>query len=641
MAVYYKFKSARDYESISINGPFISVGKLKEKIVVSKRLGSGTDFDLLVTHAKSNEEYLDEATLIPKYTSVIVCRVPGLPLAPIVVEQQRKVEDEVAVNISVTKCPEESDWEDFGGDLYATSDLLPVQSSNLVTEAPSTNKDDENSKVKALIDDTPKAASINKDDENRMIKAIIDTPALDWRSQVSDGFGPGRGFGRDAGRPMVTGQGFGFQRNTPPQGYVCHRCNVPGHFIKHCPTNGDSNYDIKKVKPPTGIPRSMLMPNPVGSYALSNGVVAVVKPNEAAFEKEMEGLSSNHFSNSSSNIPSEFLCPLCNDVMKDAALTKCCFTSFCDKCIRGCIISKSICVCGAKGILADDLIPNKTLRETISRMVEQVNTSSENAGSTFHVSDMDAASCAHPKAPSSTSSSASKGEQKVSPANKETKKRKIEVAATDSKVVSVPPQKSEILMATRDVDMSEVTYDSMIVKERAPQGSAQQVEEKVPQKLATNEADNLWKTFQNPGIENYMMPMCPPSAYNSYWNSMQPVMPGFIPPYGAMQMMDYGLGPSNMTFGGVLPQYPFYNPPVVPPQRNFTEDQEFGRKVSSGRDFSSMKSEHNSIPSSTEYHSNRRKQSEWSSQTSSTIAEGGKLNKKRRLSNESSRLKGR
>lgn len=53
-----------------------------------------------------------------------------------------------------------------------------------------------------------------------------------------------------------------------------------GHFIQHCPTNGDPSFDIKRVKPPTGIPKSMLMATPDGSYALSSGAVAVLKPNE-------------------------------------------------------------------------------------------------------------------------------------------------------------------------------------------------------------------------------------------------------------------------------------------------------------------------------------------------------------------------
>ena len=55
MAVYYKFKSARDYDSIPMDGPFISVGTLKEKIFESKHLGRGTDFDLVVTNAQTNE----------------------------------------------------------------------------------------------------------------------------------------------------------------------------------------------------------------------------------------------------------------------------------------------------------------------------------------------------------------------------------------------------------------------------------------------------------------------------------------------------------------------------------------------------------------------------------------------------------
>jgi hypothetical protein len=49
------------------------------------------------------------------------------------------------------------------------------------------------------------------------------------------------------------------------------------------------------------------------------------------------------------------------------------------------IISKTRCVCGKKNVLADDLLPNKTLRHTINRILEGANSSSETAGSTFAV----------------------------------------------------------------------------------------------------------------------------------------------------------------------------------------------------------------------------------------------------------------
>lgn len=52
--------------------------------------------------------------------------------------------------------------------------------------------------------------------------------------------------------------------------------------------------------------------------------------------------------------------------------------------IRHEIISKARCVCGAKNILADDLLPNRTLRDAISRFLESqasAATSSGNVGS--------------------------------------------------------------------------------------------------------------------------------------------------------------------------------------------------------------------------------------------------------------------
>lgn len=42
----------------------------------------------------------------------------------------------------------------------------------------------------------------------------------------------------------------------PYPGYVCKRCGMSGHYIKYCPTNGDSNFDRRPV--PHGIPLSTL-----------------------------------------------------------------------------------------------------------------------------------------------------------------------------------------------------------------------------------------------------------------------------------------------------------------------------------------------------------------------------------------------
>ncbi|KAF5477513.1 hypothetical protein F2P56_004146 [Juglans regia] len=680
MAVYYKFKSAKDYDSIPMDGPFISVGTLKEKIFESKHLGRGTDFDLVVTNAQTNEEYLDEAMLIPKNTSVLIRRVPGRPRLPIVTGQEPKVENKMdeaepeksslpVTDASTMKYPEDSEWDEFGNDLYAIPEVLPVQSNNLILEALPTNIADEESKIKALID----------------------TPALDWQRQGPDGYGPGRGFGRGIGGRMG-GRGFGFERKTPPPGYICYRCKVPGHFIQHCPTNGDPSFDIKRVKPPTGIPKSMLMATPDGSYALSSGAVAVLKPNEAAFEKEIEGLPSTR---SVGELPPELHCPLCKEVMKDAVLTsKCCFESFCDKCIRDHIMSKAVCVCGAKNILADDLLPNKTLRDTINRILEGGNSSADNAGSTFQVQDMESARCPQPKIPSPTLSAASKGEHKPLPINEENPH--IRDNTDDGKAATAPQQIAERVRAAKTA-MSEATRESVSVKEpAASQGSAPLAEEEVQQKVAISEAgkkkkkkklrmpsnDLQWKTSQDLAAENYMMPYGP-SAFNPYWTGMQPGMDYMAPYPGNMPFTGYGLGPFDMPFGGIVPQDPFagqgYMFPPVPPQRDlsefsmgmngpppimsreefearkadlrrkrenerrgereFSKDREFGREVSSSGDISSMKLKSKPVPtsSSADHHSYQRHRSERSPDRPARELEPPQRPPKRKSDNHHSR----
>ncbi|KAM7272416.1 hypothetical protein ACFE04_027079 [Oxalis oulophora] len=668
MAVYYKFKSARDYDSIPVDVPFISVGLLKEKIFESKHLGRGTDFDLVITNAQTDQEYLDEEMLIPKNTSVLIRRVPGRPRMRIVTEQEPKVESKVEdtqpeksdfpnVDSSTMKYPDDSEWDEFGNDLYTIPEILPVPTSNLVVDAPPASKIDEESKLQALID----------------------TPALDWQRQCPDGFGGGRGFGRGmTGR--MGGRGFGrlgMERKTTPPGYICHRCKVPGHFIQHCPTNGDPNFDVKRVKPPTGIPKSMLMATPDGSYALPSGAVAVLKPNEAAFEKEIEGMPSTRHVG---DLPPEFHCPLCKEVMKDAVLTsKCCFKSFCDKCIRDYIISKGMCVCGASNILADDLLPNKTLRDTINRILESGNSSAENAGSTYQVQDMESARCPPlpNKIPSPTTSAASRGEQR--PVNIRQTLTINKEASIEEKTIPAPgpPQVSEGMNTAVIVpDASEAT--SMSAKEPLSQGSVLLVDDEVQQKMAALEAgkkkkkkkvrahtnDLQWKTSHDYPVDNYnMMPMGP-AAFNPFWNGMQPGM-DFMgpPPYGGPMpfMGGYG-GPMafDMPFGGGVfpPPDPFaaqgFMFPPVPPHRDLSElgmgmhaalppvlsreefearkadlrrkrenerqaerafpgDREFCRETSSGMDGLSMKSKskhvHHSSNLEHEHHHNRTERS--------------------------------
>ncbi|KAF8672578.1 hypothetical protein HU200_049264 [Digitaria exilis] len=568
MAVYYKFKSARDFDSIPIEGQFISVANLKERIFESKHLGRGTDFDLMISNAQTDEEYADEATMIPKNTSVLIRRIPGRPRKPIVTEpEESKVAEDVVevtpaasafLGDSSMKYPEESEWDDeFGNELYVSDSVLSQPASQAVD------------------------ASENKVDEDSKIKALIDTSVLDY-SQIPDGYGSGRGYGRGMGGRMMAGRGFGrgLERKTPPPGYVCHRCKVPGHFIQHCPTNGDARYDVRRMKPPTGIPKSMLMQTPDGSYALPSGAGAVLKPNEAAFEKEIEGLPTTR---PVGDLPPELRCPLCKEVMKDAVLTsKCCFRSFCDKCIRDYIINKSVCVCGATSILADDLLPNKTLRETISRILEAPPTSStENVGSMVQVQDMESALPVQHKVRSPAVSAASKEEVKaVTPVDESpdaeslngAQATNIDVSSSDKKATPIPDvaegtMESKYVKEDKPVEVAPVAKDS---QEKLPAGEqALAVKKKKKKKArAPGNADEQWKNFQDFGAENFAgMPLGPTGAFNPYWGGGVPLPMDYMgaPFPGPMPYMGYPPAPFDPFGGGVLPQDPFMPPGYMMP----------------------------------------------------------------------------
>lgn len=102
---------------------------------------------------------------------------------------------------------------------------------------------------------------------------------------------------------------------------------------------------------------------------------------------------------------------------------------------------------------------------------------------------MESARCPQPRLPSPTSSAASKGELKITPVNEETSN--IQDIADETKAVSAPQQTSEQVRIPRVADVSEATHESISVKEPASQGSAQQVEEEVQQKLVPTEAGNV------------------------------------------------------------------------------------------------------------------------------------------------------
>jgi hypothetical protein len=55
--IYYKFKAAKDsdYDVFTFDGPGATVFDLKREIITAKKLGKGTDFDLAIYNAQTDD----------------------------------------------------------------------------------------------------------------------------------------------------------------------------------------------------------------------------------------------------------------------------------------------------------------------------------------------------------------------------------------------------------------------------------------------------------------------------------------------------------------------------------------------------------------------------------------------------------
>ncbi|KAK1298949.1 hypothetical protein QJS10_CPB14g00437 [Acorus calamus] len=204
--------------------------------------------------------------------------------------------------------------------------------------------------------------------------------------------------------------------------------------------------------------------------------------------------------------------------------------------IRDHILSKFKCVCGAANVLADDLLPNKTLRETIDRMLESSSGSAENTRSFPQVQDLVSAHPSQLKAPSPTLSALS------------SKKRMSgDIAA------NVPPQSAE-KKTSNSTDQSGVTLDSISTKVRTSQEGGLPSEEDQRKPMVSKQVSDMQRKedFEDYGAEAIPLGQ---NGYNPYWGAMQ--MQCGVDPYVAYPLSMPYMGPFDASFGGALPQYPF------------------------------------------------------------------------------------
>ena len=339
--VFYKFKSAKDFDTCTFDGTGISVFDLKREIMAAKKLGKGTlDFDLVLNNAQTNEEYLDDQYMIQRNTSVLVSRKPSSKpgkgtaqryvgavagaLAPTAKSiNQSNLMAQHALNPSGLPAKQYPPNNRFNASNQSASNRFNPAHSSTVSDPPATVNEE----------DAIKQMFVQQNEQWKQNQDRIALNPMYVR--------PMRGRGR--GMPGGYVQQPYTSRIPPPEGYICYRCGEKGHYINECPTMGDKNYDNRpRLKRTTGIPKTFLKTVEKKDNMDSNvmltqtGELVEVATNDDDWQR-MHSLRKTYLGIGDvyemAPILPEFECKLCTKLLREAVTAPCCNSNFCDECM--------------------------------------------------------------------------------------------------------------------------------------------------------------------------------------------------------------------------------------------------------------------------------------------------------------------
>ncbi|GAK62350.1 zinc knuckle domain-containing protein [Moesziomyces antarcticus] len=393
-SVYYKFKSQKEPSRITFDGTGISVWDLKREIILQNKMGRGTDFDLGIYNADTNDEYKDDNFLVPRSTQVIVRRLP--PSKPGRGTAQNYVADingaadttgasrfSSTANAGGVK-PTDARSQSYRGPMTMRFDGRDASAAQPPSGGPSSSAAGLDPKAAATGDEADRIAAMFQatteqwdETQERMSHATY----RDRSGQVRRGGPP---------RPMTTQRPQHMPDRPPPIGYVCFRCGKPGHWIQECPTNDDKEYDNRpRFKRTTGIPKSMLktVEQPTeedqraGVMLTADGTYVVARVDQESWRRNRVRTKPLTQSDVYQSPPTDttLACPLCSKLLREAVVTPCCKTKYCEECIQTHLLEHEFMCAECDKRIADleQLKPDEETRKKVKEYIRETIEQSE------------------------------------------------------------------------------------------------------------------------------------------------------------------------------------------------------------------------------------------------------------------------
>ncbi|AGO10522.1 AaceriABR070Cp [[Ashbya] aceris (nom. inval.)] len=343
--IFYRFRSQKDPSRILFDGTGITVFDLKRDIIQENKLGDGTGFQLRLYNPDTGEEYDDDGTVVPRSSMVIVRRAPA--------------EHGLAGNASRYV---------QGRPRVAARAQGPAVGGSFGSYV---------------------AGGVGGGTEEERIARMFASQENQWQETQQ---------AMSAAVPVYHNRSHGAAQDEgpPPPGYMCYRCGGKDHWIKNCPTNSDPNFEGKRIRRTTGIPKKFLKSVEIDPLTMTpeemaerkimvtdDGKFVVQVADQHSWEDYQRKQQQQKIAvreqdavwlpNRFDDLPAELKCPITNGLVRDPVRTaRCCSRLVSRAPMEDALLASDfVCpLCGAPDVLLDSLAPDAEASKAVDEFLE-------------------------------------------------------------------------------------------------------------------------------------------------------------------------------------------------------------------------------------------------------------------------------